>query len=299
MPAGAPLGPRSARLAAPFERLVVSVDPEPLATSTLLALLGLTLGLGFYGVGTVLALRGWQRSRRAVRMQADFTAAVSHEMKTPIASVRAMAEFLGTSGHDPERAQRYAGLIEAEMARLGGTVRNVLDAAQIERGVLPVTVRPADPAALLARVVEAARPRLERDGFVLEAEIESAPGPLPVDSDALQGVLENLIDNAAKFSGPPSSAVSRRIRIEGRPSRDGYVMAVLDRGVGLDPAQQRRLFERFYRGAAARQGAVPGVGLGLYIAKQVIEAHGGTLQARPRTGGGAVFEVDLPAGNPT
>jgi len=295
-PPGVSLPSRGARLAVPFERLAVIVEAQPLAKGTLLALLGLALGLGFYGVGTVLALRGWRRSRRAERMQADFTAAVSHEMKTPIASVRAMAEFLGDGEADPERTRRYAGRIEAEMQRLGGTVRNVLDAAQIERGLLPVHLRPADPAALLEEIAEAARPALARAGFTLELDIEPAQAPLPVDSDALRGVLQNLLDNAVKYSGAPSSGLARSIRIEGRPRLRGYAMAVLDRGIGIDPSQHQRLFERFYRGAAAREGAVPGVGLGLYIAKQMIEAHGGTLTACDRAGGGAVFEVDLPAG---
>ena len=282
----------SKRLTGPLASVVVTVDPEPLQAKSLLALVGLALGLGLYSVGAVLALRGWRRSHEAARMQADFTAAVSHEMKTPIASVRAMAEMLEAG--DPELARRYAPRIEGEMRRLGATVRNVLDAAQIERGSLPVSLRPADPAVALSRAVEDLRPDLERRGFPLTLEARPAATVQPLDPEALAGVLANLVDNAAKFS-PPSAPIV----VEGRPVPQGYHIAVLDRGTGLGSGNPERLFERFYRGAAARAGAVPGVGLGLHIARQVITAHGGTLRARNREGGGAAFEIDLPSGTPS
>ena len=210
-------------------------------------------------------------------------------MKTPIASVRAMAEMLQEHG-DPERTQRYAGRIETEMQRLGATVRNVLDAARIERGVLPVRPESGDPAAVVAGTGEALRPDLERRGYALELEIQPAAVPVPVDAEALDGVLRNLVDNAVKFSPR-----ERSIRIEATPEAGGYRIAVLDRGRGLESGKHERLFARFYRGEAAREGAVPGVGLGLHIARQVIDAHGGRLSARNRLGGGAAFEIYLPA----
>ena len=99
----------------------------------------------------------------------------------------------------------------------------------------------------------------------------------------------NLVDNAAKFSGPV-----REIRIEGTPLKGGgYRMAVRDRGPGIGSSKQEYLFRRFYRGLAAREGAVPGVGLGLHIARQVVEAHSGRLRGDNRGDGGAVFTVDL------
>ncbi len=151
---------------------------------------------------------------------------------------------------------------------------------------------PLEPAALLERTVASLRPELERRGFELETEFLPSERPIAADGDALDGVLRNLVDNAAKFSRSV-----KRIRIEGIPTPDGYRIAVLDRGVGLERGKHERLFERYYRGDAAREGAVPGVGLGLHIARQVIHAHGGTLHARSREGGGAAFEIHLPAGN--
>jgi signal transduction histidine kinase len=201
-----------------------------------------------------------------------------------------MAELLADSGGGGQRTREYAARIESEMRRLGTTVRNVLDASQVERqGVLPVAVALADPAQVLVGLAETIRPELERRGFEFVCEAEPPAGPIPLDADALRGVLVNLLDNAAKFS-----LDRKEIRLEGRPTEGGgYGIAVLDRGPGIDPRQQERLFGRFYRGDEARRGAVPGVGLGLHVARSVIDAHGGRLWAERRDGGGSAFRIEL------
>ncbi len=284
--------PGALRLEPPLANVLV----VPRATSEVTGLgawLALALGLGLlaYGIGTVVAVRGWQRSQRAADQQADFTAAVSHEMKTPIASVRAMAELLADAPEgDAERTRRYGERIDREMQRLGATVRNVLDAAHIERGTLPVHPAPGDPAALLERLGRSVRPSLEARDFEFVVAVEEASDPIPFDSQAIEGVLLNLIDNAAKFSREHKS-----IELHGAPAPGGgYRITVLDRGVGLGSVNPNELFGRYNRGAAAREGAVPGVGLGLHIARQVVDAHGGRLTARNRPRGGAVFELVLP-----
>ena len=290
-PQGAP-PPGALRLEAPLQDVLVVPRPAPAeAGAGAWLLLALGVGLLAYGVGAAAAIAGWRRSARVAEQQAHFTAAVSHEMKTPIASVRAMAELLADAQpQDPERVRLYGERIDREMQRLAATVRNVLDAAHIERGTLPVHPAPGDPAALLERVVRGVRPALTARGFEVACRAEPAAAPLPVDAQALEGVLLNLLDNAAKFS-----AEQRSIEVEGEPRpRGGYRMRVMDRGVGLGPGDPENLFGRYNRGAAAREGAVPGVGLGLHIARQVVEAHGGSLRARNRPGGGAVFEIDLP-----
>ena len=292
VPVGTIGRPGSVALDAPLERILVVPRPTP-PERGLGMWIGLALGLGLlaYAIGAFAAVRGWRRSAIAADQQAHFTAAVSHEMKTPIASVRAMAELLADDpARDPARTQIYGERIDREMQRLGATVRNVLDAAHIERGTLPVHPAPQDPVAFLGRIVRTARPGLESRGFELTLEAEDAAGPLPIDEQALEGVLLNLLDNAAKFSSEERTIVVRGIA---RP-RGAYRMQVLDRGVGLGSGDPEVLFGRYNRGAAAREGAVPGVGLGLHIARQVVEAHGGRLRARNRPRGGAVFEIDLP-----
>ncbi len=284
--------PGALRLEEPLGSVaVVPRRVRPLADFGTWLLVALGIGLLAYVVGAAAAIAGWRRSARVAAQQAHFTAAVSHEMKTPIASVRAMAGLLTDDGpQDPARVRLYGERIDGEMQRLGATVRNVLDAAHIERGTLPVHPEPGDPAAFLHRVVQGMQPALEARGFTLRCHAEPAEGPVPFDAQALEGVLLNLLDNAAKFS-----TEQRVIEVQGEPRpRGGYRMLVQDRGVGLGSGDTETLFERYNRGAAAREGAVPGVGLGLHIAREVVEAHGGRLRARNRPGGGAVFEIDLP-----
>lgn len=290
-----PLPPRAVRLAPPLAGVAVvprTPDGAPGPGPWLAIAFG--VGLLAYVVGAGAALLGWGRSVRAARQQAHFTAAVSHEMKTPIASVRAMAELLATTPDgDASKTRVYGERIDREMQRLGGTVRGVLDAARIERGTFGVHLAPHDPAALLTRVVGAFRRTVARQGFEVELVAEPATCDLPLDVAAFEGVLQNLLDNAVKFSG-----ASRRIDVSGEVRPGGaYRIRVMDRGVGLGSGSPDRLFRRYNRGDAAREGAVPGVGLGLHIAREVVAAHGGRLRARARPGGGAVFEVELPGEN--
>lgn len=292
-PAGAPAGAGglSHPLPGPLSTLELSA-PEPTPLPGGLGGAWLLLGgLALYAGGVLLLLQALTRARRAQRMQGEFVAAVSHELKTPIASVRAMAEALGDgAADDPERTRRYAARIESEMLRLGRTVRNVLDVGRIERlGGLPIRREPCDPAALVAAAAEAFGPALERRGMVLEWRAAPAPGPLPLDREALVGVLVNLLDNAAKFSPPQG-----RVELVGAPAPGaGYRIHVADRGPGIAGEERTRLFRRFERLGAALAGAVPGVGLGLHVAAQVVRAHGGSLRHEPRPGGGSVFVVEV------
>lgn len=286
----AEVGPRSVRLDPPFESIVMTVRGEARGREGLVAALVLGLGLLVYAGGSVLVLRGWRRTQAAARQQAEFMASVSHEMKTPIASVRAMAELLADDGGaDPDRTRLYAERIETEMQRLGGSVRNVLDAAQIERGALPVVLRPGDPAAIVEKAAQAVAPAMEKRGFEFRWHADPTDGSFLLDPEALEGVVLNFLDNAMKFS-----LGEKHVELRGRGWSDGrYRISVLDRGPGLDPEEQRRVFDRFYRGAAARDGAAPGVGLGLHIARQVAAAHGADLRASSREGGGAAFHIEL------
>lgn len=281
-------------LPAPLEALDLQVRPvDPHSGAG--AAIGLALGLVVYALGCGLALVAIRRSQRAAAMQSDFVAAVSHELKTPIASVRAMAEFLadGSAG-DTEKVCDYARRIEGEMGRLGATVRNVLDVARIERqGRLPVVIRADDPAAVVKRTCEAFQPTLEARGFEVRVDVRPAPHAVLLDRDALQSVLMNLIDNAAKFSKEVKS-----IEIEAGPVDGGYRIVVRDRGRGLPAGGGDRLFGRFVRDDAVKRDAVPGVGLGLYVVKEIVAAHGGRVRANRRDGGGSVFEVTIPLVNP-
>lgn len=282
-----------ARLAPPLDDLWAISRPDPAASPPARSPWPLVAGLGLYALGAGLAITAILRSTKAARMQADFVAATSHEMKTPIAGVQAMAEMLATGRvPDPTRARLYAERIHAEMARLGATVRNVLDAARIERAAETVVrLRPLEPVDVVSAFVEGVRPALEGRGFRLEVETRAAGRAMAVDPDALEHVLGNLVDNAAKFA-----ETRREIEVHAGPRGDGFRIEVRDRGPGVPEEERERVFRRFERGARARERALPGVGLGLHVARALVRAHGGTLAVEGREGGGATFVVDLPGG---
>ncbi|MDA1194564.1 MAG: HAMP domain-containing sensor histidine kinase, partial [Planctomycetota bacterium] len=296
-PRGEALPVGAERLAEPLEGWIVAPRPleDPTRDAAWWLAWALAVGAATYLAGAWAVVRGWRRSRAVAQQQAHFTAAVSHEMKTPIASVRAMAELLADgAGTDPARIQQYAQRIEAEMQRLGATVRNVLDAARIERDGLAVHRRPADPALLAHAVADSLRPALERKRLVFDVAIEPAPGLLSLDAGALEGALLNLLDNAAKFSESGGGVLLRA----GPTSDGGYRFEVLDRGLGLGTSNLESLFEPYVRGETARLAAVPGIGLGLAIAREAVRAHGGDLVAQARPGGGAAFTIVLPGESP-
>lgn len=281
----------SAALPPPLAQLRVEATPPHLERGWTIHLPWM-VGLAVYVLGAVVALLAFRRHARAARMQGDFVAAVSHELKTPIASVRAMAELLADGvADDPSKTRAYAARIESEMTRLGTTVRNVLDASRVEQaGALGLARTELDPAEVLHEVANGIRPLLERRGYPFEVDIRSAPRPLQIDGAALRSVLVNLLDNAMKFAGP-----GRSLRLVGAGEADGgYRFAVEDDGVGLPPGDPERLFRRFHRGAGAKEAAVPGIGLGLFVARQVVQAHGGTIRAEQVPQGGARFVVVLP-----
>jgi signal transduction histidine kinase len=292
-PAAVPADAIALRADPPLEGLLLWMRPSAEAGAASEAAWAVGAALGVYLVGAGLALLAVRRSARAARMQADFVASVSHEMKTPIASVQAMAEMLADGRvADPAKARDYAARIQGEMARLGATVRDVLDAARIERDAgLTVRPRPTDARAAVEAAVEAARPGLERRGVTLDVATTPSPEPLPLDPDAFAHVVHNLLDNAAKFAG-----ATKAIAVRAGPAPGGYRVEVLDRGPGVPVAERERVFERFARGEEARVRAVPGVGLGLYVAREIVRAHGGTIRVEDREGGGARFVVEIPEG---
>ena len=270
-----------------------------------LAWVALGSGLLLFALGGTFAVLALRRAEHAAQMQSDFVAAVSHEMKTPIAGVQAMAEMLAEGRvSEPGKAVDYAERIRAEMGRLGSTVRDVLDVSRIERDPTAlVRTRPLDPAGVVLDTLAVARPALERRGFTVRAEVTPSPAPLPVDPDALAHVLHNLLDNAAKFSTERkeievTGAATAPAPGAGRgPRRSGYRIEVSDRGPGIPEKDRLRVFERFFRGEDARHRAIPGVGLGLHVAREILRAHGATIACSERLDGGARFVIDLPGGD--
>lgn len=222
------------------------------------------------------------------KIQTALLNSISHEIRTPLSSITGVLSSLrgGAKAFAFDEASR-AALIEtawSEARRLNGLVGNLLGMSRLEAGALRLAPEPCDPAEIVAHVLDQMRERLE--GREVETELPRETCLVAVDFIFFSLVLVNLVDNALKYS-PPDSPIALAVRPLGSAS---LVFDVLDRGPGIPEAFREKVFEKFFR--LAPDGG--GTGLGLAISKGIVEAHGGTLEALPRRGGGTVMRVTLP-----
>jgi len=226
----------------------------------------------------------------AERLKDEFFALVSHELRTPLTSIIGYLDLLleGEAGEISDRQRRFLGVIERNARRLLRLVGDLLFAAQVEAGTLSLAHEPVDLEAVVCEAVEAGRPRAEQANVALAAETEPVP-ELQGDSERLGQVLDNLISNALKFT-PAGGSVT-----VGLHRRNGAaVVSVADTGIGIPPAEQVRLFERFYRTSSATERSIPGIGLGLSISRAIALGHGGAISVQSEEGRGTTFTVELP-----
>ncbi|MBZ5637158.1 MAG: HAMP domain-containing histidine kinase [Acidobacteriia bacterium] len=241
--------------------------------------------------GLVLALRATAREVKLARMKSEFVSNVTHELKTPLASIRVFAEHLRRGrAAAPEKAREYGEHIEAESLRLTNLVNNVLDLSSIESGRKAYAFAPGDVGKVLAATLAAFRVRLLHEGFDLELDEPEEPLPAArIDPDALGRAIHNLVENAVRYSGD-SRWVGVRLT-----HRDGEIaISVEDRGIGIPESEQERIFERFHRVSTGLVHDVRGSGLGLSIVRHVVEAHGGRVEVSSRPGRGSVFTIRIP-----
>ncbi|HVC87250.1 MAG TPA: HAMP domain-containing sensor histidine kinase [Gaiellaceae bacterium] len=225
--------------------------------------------------------------QRLAELRADFVSLVSHELRSPVASVLGAARTLQHRWHDlqPEARQVLLGLIADEATRLGALIADVFDTSRIEAGTFSYRFAEVDLATLVQDSVTTAA--AGQNEIRILAEVEAAVPPVLGDPERLRQVVGNLIENAMKYS-PVGEAVQVRVT----PVRDAVAVSVSDRGPGIASADQRVIFEKF--GRVAGDGAKPGTGLGLYIARSITEAHSGTLEVWSAPGRGSTFTVTLP-----
>ncbi len=241
-------------------------------------------------IGTVAILRDVSREREIDRMKAEFISTAAHELRTPLTSILGYSELL--LDPDFERglsdAQRrdFIGEVYEKAEHLSELINQLLDLSRLETGrPLPLTVSPCAVAELLRKTVENYRLRAPRHCFELQVEDVS----LPADAHRLRQVMDNLLDNAVKFS--PHGGM---IRIAGKMTEAGYEIVVADEGAGMTPPQQAKMFAMFYR-ADASHSAASGLGLGMSIVKSIVEAHGGDIRVESAPGRGTTVCFTLPA----
>ena len=239
-------------------------------------------------LGGLMIMRDAGREVQVARLRSEFVANVSHELRTPLTSIHMYAETLLMGRYrSPEQMQDYLTTLLHESRRLSRLVDNVLDFSRIERGDRTYQRQPCN-------LGDAARAALETFGGVFAAEgfevEEAIAAELPLvlaDQEAVEGAVANILGNAVKYS---SQHKAIRLAVEQRGAE--VVVEVTDRGVGLPTGEEERIFEQFHRGANAANTA--GTGLGLSLVKNVVEAHGGRVDAANRPDGGSVFRLYFP-----
>jgi signal transduction histidine kinase len=317
-----------------WELGVYLLNPAKLTQSA--HILKLTLGLLIgvlllaIGVGSWLIVADLNRQLTLARQKTDFVSNVSHELKTPLTSIRMFAELLA-EGRVSDRAKQrsYLGIITAETARLTRLINNVLDFARIERGEKKYSFQKCDLVCVARETADTYRPHLEASGFQFACELPESPVFVNGDRDALAQVIVNLLSNAEKYSdshkeialvlslvGTRSTAsvtsqekngTRRNASLPGSEEQDASTgratlpcveVRVLDRGLGVPAGSGEKIFEQFYRAHDSLSNGIQGSGLGLTLARQIARAHRGDVIYEPRDGGGSCFTLRLPVIGP-
>jgi signal transduction histidine kinase len=227
----------------------------------------------------------------ADQLKDEFVALISHDLRTPLTSIMGYIELALESDGETQLDDEHRGYLEIvsrNSERLLHLVDDLLFVARVRSGKLVLNLGEHDLGELAAEAVQAARPNAERAGLMLSLETN---GPTLVEGDhaRLLTLLENLISNAIKFT-PRDGRID--VRAFGTPS--GATLEVSDTGIGLAPGEAELVFDRFFRSRNAMERQISGTGLGLFIARSIVEAHGGKISAANRDGGGTTFRIELP-----
>ncbi len=219
--------------------------------------------------------------------EVELVSTVSHELRSPLASLVGYSELLASLENLDPVAKKRAEEIHAEALRMNKMVQNLLDISRIELGRLDLELEEIDLAKLINQALEGVRVRAPEHEFLAKLP-ENLP-PVQADPDLILQVLDNLLDNAAKYS-PAGSQVT----VEVRWGKGEVQVSIHDEGIGIPPDKLKAIFEKFYRVDSPLKGKVPGAGLGLSLCQRIIEAHGGHIWAESKEGQGSTFHFTLP-----
>jgi len=247
------------------------------------------------GLGLLATVRGAVRARELAQLKSDFVSTVSHELKTPLTSIRMFAEMLeqGVARGDPQKQARYQHVIVQESQRLGLLIANLLDYAQIERGTRRYTPTRQSIVQLAQHAIGTFEllgdpERTARNPVVVTVSPEAMHADVDVDRDVVVQAVLNLVSNAVKYGGEESIEV-----LAGADTTSAWI-SVRDRGPGIPATEQARIFKEFYRAPDAYRSNIEGTGLGLALVKRHVEALGGTVEVESEVGAGATFTIKLP-----
>jgi signal transduction histidine kinase len=282
------------RLSAPLEslELIFGINrlPAP-AGAGVLGWVTLILAIVFVGGFAALYRLGLSQINLA-RQQQDFVASVSHELKTPLTSIRMYGEILKEGWADEEKRQRYYDFIHDESERLSRLISNVLQLARITRNEPQYDLRSIDVDALMRNTESKIASQVERAGFELRFINDVDDTTISIDEDCFAQIIINLVDNAIKFS---KDAVEKIVEVRSKSMADGdIVFSVRDYGPGVPQDQMKKIFELFYRSESELTRETVGTGIGLAIVYQLATAMGGSVDL-VNVEPGAEFRVAFPA----
>lgn len=280
----------------PWTLRVVSADPEAdfarLAARRSLLIGGLGLLALLAVAASYFSMRAMTREIRAARLQSEFVAAVSHEFRTPLTSLRQFTDLLadGRVSTEADR-QRYYGALQRGTRRLTRLVENLLDFGRMEAGFYRFALQPVRARDLFERVIVEFADEVRPRGYDVKVCWSGAPDAvIAADEPALGRAIWNLLDNAVKYSPE-----CKTVWAEGRAADGAVVIAVRDRGIGIPAAEQRIIFGKFVRGALPHGYTIKGTGLGLALVDQIVRAHGGTVAVTSVPDQGSTFTITVPA----
>jgi signal transduction histidine kinase len=253
-------------------------------------LIALLLILGITLFGAYLLWRDVRREVQMAEMRSQFVSSVSHELKTPLTAIRMFAETLRLGrSKDMKTQTEYLDTIVNESQRLTRLLNNVLDFSKIEQGKRLYRPESASLYEIIESSARAMAYPLSQQGFRLDVHAEKGLPNVHVDRDAIEQALLNLLHNAMKYSGE-----SRVIGLHLKEKDGQALFQVIDQGIGIDPQEQKRIFEKFYRIPSSENERIVGTGLGLALVSHIVEAHGGCLELESELGKGSIFSVYLP-----
>jgi two-component system phosphate regulon sensor histidine kinase PhoR len=226
------------------------------------------------------------------RLQTDFVNKVSHDLRTPLTSIRLFVETLqmGRLRDDPSRQAEALGIIADEVARLSALINRLLDWARMESGRRIYQIEPCEVAPIVDDALAALEPQLLNQPAEVVRDVPAGLPRVRVDRGAICDALVNLLQNAHKYTG-----ADKRITVSASATGPTVTITVSDNGPGIQERDQRRIFHKFYRAKDPLDRTIEGSGLGLAMVKHIVKGHGGTVSVTSQPGHGAAFTIALPA----
>ena len=249
--------------------------------------LSLLIILGIY----IVSVNYMMRQKKIADIKTDFINNMSHEFKTPLATISVATDSLNNDriATNPDKVKYYSQLIKQENIRMKKQVENVLNMSKLERNEMKLFLKQTNIRELIQRLIESFRIIVEERNGTLVQEFTAENYHLKVDEFHLSNALVNLLDNANKYS-PENPEIKIKTRNEGNK----YVIEISDKGMGMETMNRKKIFEKFFREETGNVHNVKGQGLGLSYVKRIIELHGGQVLVESVKGKGSTFIVKLP-----